>query len=155
MLIKFASFGGDLNKMEIIHRFELGFYLVVLIDLFISIWIMNSQSTKVKNLKKIMNKFYDFFKIAFQGVKKCGVFMQTFHLRLNGLYERFPRWIKRWGVFMKHFHLWLDSFYHRIPEGVKNSGNAIRKFHTGKINTNLLYFVVSIFFSMIVILLVS
>lgn len=116
--------------MEIFEIIELSIYMIVLIDLFISILIMNSQSNKVKNLKKIMNKIYVFFDIAFQGVKKC-------------------------GVFMKQFHLWLDSFYHRIPQGVKNSGNVIRKFHTGKININLLYFVGSIFLSMILIFLVS
>ncbi len=180
ILIKYATLGGDLNKMEIFEIFELGIYLVVLIDLLISILIMNSQSVKVINLKKIMKKFYGFFEFAFQGVKKCGVFMQNFHLLLNGLYDRFPKCIekcgafmqnfhlllnvfydrfpkciKKCGVFMKKSHLWLDSFYHRIPEGVKNSGNVIRKFHTGKINTNLLYFVVSIFLSMILIILVN
>ena len=158
MLIKFATFGGDLNKMEkyeILHHLELGIYLIALIDLLISIWIMNSQSLKGKNLKKIMNNFYDFFEIAFQGVRKCGVCMQTFHLRLNEFYDRFPQSIKKCGVCMQTFHLQLDNFYHRIPECVINSGNIIRKFHTGKINTNLLYFVVSIFFSMIIILLVS
>ena len=155
MLIKYATFGGDLNKMEIFEIIELGIYLIVLIDLLISILIMNSQSIKVKNLKKIMNKLYGFFEFAFQGVKKCGGFMQNFHLRLNDLYYRFPQGIKKCGVALKNFHLWLDSFYHRIPQGVKNSGNVIRKFHTGKINTNLLYFVVSIFLSMIIIILVK
>jgi len=155
MLIKYATFGGDLNKMEIFEIIELGIYLIVLIDLFISILIMNSQSSKVKNLKKIMNKFYVFFDFVFQGVKKCGVIMQNLHLKLNEIYNRFPQCIKKCGDALKNFHLWLDSFYHKIPKGVKNSGNVIRKFHTGKINTNLLYFVVSIFFSMIIIILVS
>ena len=141
--------------MELFEIIELSIYMIVLIDLFISILIMNSQSSKVKNLKKIMNKIYVFFDIAFQGVKKCGVIMQNFHLKLNGFYDRFPQCIKKCGVFMKLFHLWLDSFYYRIPQGVKNSGNVIRKFHTGKINTNLLYFVISIFLSMILIFLVS
>ncbi len=155
MLIKFATFGGDLNKMEIFEIIELGIYLVCLIDLFISIWIMKSQSIKVNNLKKVMNKFYNFFEITSQGVKKCGAFMQTFHLRLNELYNRFPQCIKKCGVLMQNFQLWLDGFYQRISEGVKYSGTVIRKFHTGRIDTNLLYFVVSIFFSMIVIVLVS
>ena len=152
------TFGGDLNKMEIfelIHRFEWGIYLVVLIDLVISILILNSQSAKVKNFKKIMNKFYGFIEIAFQGVKKCGVLMKHFHLWLDSFYHRIPEGVKNSGVLMKHFHLWLDRFYHRIPEGVKNSGNVIRKFHTGKININLLYFVISIFLSIILIILVS
>lgn len=141
--------------MEIFEIIELSIYMIVLIDLFISILIMNSQSSKIKNLKKIMNRLYVFFEFIFQGVKKCGVFMQNFHLRLNGFYDIFPQSIKKCGVFMKQFHLWLDSFYYRIPQGVKNSGNVIRKFHTGKINTNLLYFVVSIFLSMILIILVK
>ena len=141
--------------MEIFEIIELGIYLVVFIDLLISILIMKSQPIKVKNLKKIMNKLYSFFNIIFQGVKKCGFFMQNFHLRLNDFFYRFPQCIKKCGFFMQNFHLWLDSFYYRIPEGVKNSGNVIRKFHTGKINTNLLYFVISIFLSMILIILVK
>ncbi len=155
ILIKYATFGGDLDKMEILEIIELVIYLIVLIDLLISILIMNSQSSKVKNWKKIMNILYSFFNIIFQGVKKCGFFMQNFHLRLNEFYCRFPQYIKKCGVFMKQFNLWLDSFYHRIPQSVKNSGNVIRKFHTGKINTNLLYFVISIFLSMILIILVK
>jgi NADH-quinone oxidoreductase subunit L len=72
-------------------------------------------------------------------------------LIFNPLYYLFPKGIYKLGNAMRTFHLSLDKHYRKIAYFFRSSGELIRKFQTGKINLNLLYFVICILLSLIII----
>lgn len=108
----------------------------------------------IKDIHKLLKKrvifnplYYSFYK----GIFKLGNATKNFHLSLDKLYHGVGQRITKLGNATKNFHQSIDKFYRRLAYGVKKSGNNIRKFHTGKINLNLLYYVISIFLSLIII----
>ncbi|TFG29946.1 MAG: hypothetical protein EU532_01960 [Promethearchaeota archaeon] len=96
----------------------------------------------------IFNPVYYLFPI---GIYKLGGVMRTLHLSLNKLYHNVGIGTFKLGSFMRSFHLSLDKYYRKLAYFFRNSGELIRKFQTGKINSNLLYFIICIFLSLIII----
>ena len=108
----------------------------------------------IRDIHKILKKrvvFNPLYYSFHRGINNLGNAMKNFHLSLDKLYHSIGQGINKLGNAMKNFHLSLDKFYYRLAYSVRRSGDNIRKFHTGKINLNLLYFIISILFSLIII----
>jgi len=93
----------------------------------------------------ILNPFYRFF---LQSINKLGNLMESFHLSIDKLYHSIPHGINKLGTIMRKFHTSLDKLYSIFGCSVGKFGGVIRKFHSGKINLNLVYFVVCMFLSL-------
>lgn len=100
---------------------------------------------KILENQVILNPFYRFF---LQSINKLGNLMESFHLSIDKLYHSIPHGINKLGNIMRKFHTSLDKFYNIFGCSVGKFGGVIRKFHSGKINLNLVYFVVCMFLSL-------
>ncbi len=108
----------------------------------------------IKDIHKLLNKrviFNPLYYSFYQGIFKLGNATKNFHQSIDKLYHGIGQRITKLGNATKNFHQSIDKFYCRLAYSVRKSGDYIRKFHTGKINLNLLYYVISIFLSLVII----